>query len=99
MIASTYSSIMWRLWRRVWNFQISKDGCDHKPRPDLILLDLNLPQMDGKDFLRWLKTDDQYETIPVVVLTSSVKETDVTDCYDLHADNFISKPEDLFDFT
>jgi CheY-like chemotaxis protein len=65
------------------------------PRPDLILLDLNLPKMDGREVLRRIKTDDEFKTIPVVVLTTSEAEGDVSKAYEYHANCYIRKPVDL----
>ena len=63
-----------------------------RARPDLILLDLNLPKKDGREVLREVKADEQLRRIPVVVLTSSMAEQDILRSYDLHANCFISKP-------
>jgi len=63
-----------------------------KPRPDLILLDLNLPRMDGREVLQAVKADDDLKTIPVVVLTSSRDEEDVMKSYGLHANCYVTKP-------
>jgi chemotaxis family two-component system response regulator Rcp1 len=62
------------------------------PRPDLVLLDLNLPRMDGRELLREMKSDPALRAIPVVVLTTSDAETDVVRSYDLHANAYITKP-------
>ncbi len=62
------------------------------PRPDLILLDLNLPRKDGREVLEELKADADLKTIPVVVLTSSKEEQDVFRSYQLHANCYITKP-------
>lgn len=68
------------------------------PRPDLILLDLNLPRKDGRQVLKELKADEQFQMIPVVVLTSSQAETDVLRAYALHANCYIAKPVDFRQF-
>ncbi len=68
------------------------------PRPDLILLDLNLPKMDGREVLRLIKTDDALKTIPVVVLTTSEADQDVLKAYEYHANCYIRKPVDLARF-
>jgi two-component system response regulator len=64
-------------------------------RPDLILLDLNLPRVDGRAVLQEIKTDEQLRRIPVVVLTTSEAEEDVLRSYDLHANAYVSKPVDF----
>jgi two-component system, chemotaxis family, response regulator Rcp1 len=68
------------------------------PRPDLILLDLNLPRKDGRQVLREIKADDSLKRIPVVVLTTSKSEVDVLQSYDLHANCYITKPVDFTRF-
>jgi two-component system, chemotaxis family, response regulator Rcp1 len=65
------------------------------PRPDLILLDLNLPRKDGRQVLQEIKTDESLRRIPVVVLTTSKNEEDVLRAYDLHANCYITKPVDF----
>ena len=62
------------------------------PRPDLILLDLNLPYMHGQDFLTQVKTDPDLKRIPVVVLSSSAAESDIIGSYNRHANGYITKP-------
>jgi two-component system response regulator len=68
------------------------------PRPDLVLLDLNLPRMDGREVLGAVKADDRLKVIPVVVLTSSKAESDVLKAYGLHANCYIVKPVDIDQF-
>jgi CheY-like chemotaxis protein len=65
------------------------------PRPDLILLDLNLPRRDGREVLAEIKADDALRRIPVVVLTTSEAEEDVLRSYDLHANAYVTKPLDF----
>jgi two-component system, chemotaxis family, response regulator Rcp1 len=65
------------------------------PRPDLILLDLNLPRMDGRQLLKEIKNDESLKCIPVVVLTTSKSEEDVLRAYQLHANCYITKPVDF----
>lgn len=65
------------------------------PRPDLILLDLNLPRLDGREVLARIKADEELKRIPVVVLTTSNAEKDVLRSYDLHANAYVTKPVDL----
>jgi CheY-like chemotaxis protein len=67
-------------------------------RPDIILLDLNLPKKDGREVLAEIKKDDDLKRIPVVVLTTSRAEQDILKAYDLHANCYISKPVDLDEF-
>jgi len=68
------------------------------PRPDLILLDLNLPRVDGREVLREVKKDPQLRCIPTVILTSSEAEIDILKAYDLHANCYVTKPVDLDQF-
>lgn len=65
------------------------------PRPDIILLDLNLPKKDGREVLEDIKSDDRLKRIPVVILTTSEDEKDVLVSYNLHANCYITKPVDL----
>ena len=68
------------------------------PRPDLILLDLNLPRKDGRAVLGEIKQDPSLRHIPVVILTSSQAEQDIVRAYDLHANCYVTKPVDLDQF-
>ena len=68
------------------------------PRPDLILLDLNLPKKDGREVLQEIKEDGQLKSIPVVVLTTSEADEDILRSYDLAANCYITKPVDLDQF-
>jgi CheY-like chemotaxis protein len=68
------------------------------PRPDLILLDLNMPKVDGREVLRQVKTESNLRDIPVIVLTTSQQETDIVRSYDLGCNSFITKPVDLESF-
>jgi len=68
------------------------------PRPDLILLDLNLPKKDGRSVLAEVKTDPDLRRIPVVVLTTSRSEEDVLQAYDMHANAYVTKPVNLEQF-
>ena len=65
------------------------------PRPDLILLDLNLPRMDGRDVLAHIKADENLKTIPTVILTTSDAEADIVRSYQLQANCYLSKPVEL----
>ncbi len=68
------------------------------PRPDLILLDLNLPKVNGPEVLEEIKSDPFLKRIPVVVLTTSTAEQDIFKCYERHANCFINKPVELDSF-
>ncbi len=69
-----------------------------EPLPDLVLLDLNLPGLDGRELLAALKGAPGLRRIPVIVLTTSRAEADVLACYELHANSFVAKPMDLDSF-
>ncbi|MFH0778567.1 MAG: response regulator [Candidatus Eisenbacteria bacterium] len=75
-----------------------KAGAPENPIPDLILLDLNMPGMGGKEFLKRLKRDDDFRGIPVVVLTTSDSDQDILESYDLQAAGYIKKPVTLDGF-
>ncbi|MFF8732779.1 response regulator [Streptomyces sp. NPDC015171] len=68
------------------------------PRPDLIVLDLNMPRMNGRELLAVIKEDEDLRTIPVVVLTTSSAPEDVTGAYRKHANAYVTKPVNLDDF-
>jgi chemotaxis family two-component system response regulator Rcp1 len=92
---------------RTVNLHVASDGVEamaflrrqgiheHAPRPDLILLDLNLPKMDGREVLAYIKEDDSLKTIPTVILTTSDAESDVVNSYQLQANCYLSKPVQL----
>ena len=71
---------------------------DDRPRPDLILLDLNLPRMDGRQVLREVKGDPVLRAIPIVVLTTSDADEDILRSYELHANAYVTKPVDFDHF-
>jgi CheY-like chemotaxis protein len=78
---------------------LRREGSDASARrPDLILLDLNLPRKDGREVLAEIKQDPDLKLIPVVVLTSSAAEQDIAQAYDLHANCYITKPVNLDQF-
>lgn len=75
---------------------LNREGIyEDAPRPDVILLDLNLPKKDGREVLGEIKKDPKLKRIPVVVLTTSRAEEDIIKTYDLHANCYITKPVDL----
>ncbi len=92
------------------NLHVAHDGVDalaflrregvhaSATRPDLILLDLNLPKVDGREVLSAIKADPELRRIPVVVLTTSDAERDIVESYELHANCYITKPVDLDQF-
>jgi CheY-like chemotaxis protein len=80
------------------DFLYKKGKYEQVPRPDLILLDLNLPKKDGREVLAEIKSDPDLKRIPVVILTISKAEEDVLKTYNLHANCFITKPLDLNQF-
>ncbi|MFA5938783.1 MAG: response regulator [Sinimarinibacterium sp.] len=73
-------------------------GYETAPRPSLVLLDLNLPRLDGRAVLREMKQDPQLLRIPVIVLSTSKAESDVVACYDAHANCYLAKPVDVLEF-
>ncbi len=75
-----------------------KNGDIENELPDLILLDLNMPGMGGKGFLKQIKMDEYLNAIPVVVLTTSDSEMDILESYKLHAAGYIKKPVDIMEF-
>jgi CheY-like chemotaxis protein len=92
---------------KLWiNLRVARDGIEALMllrdaaglRPDLILLDLNLPRKDGREVLADIKGDERLRRIPVVVLTTSAAEQDILRSYDLNANCYITKPVDLDQF-
>ena len=75
-----------------------RDGVAGVPRPDLILLDLNLPRMDGRELLVALKSDPAFASIPLLLFTTSSSDLEVTRSYAQHANAFLTKPIDLAGF-
>jgi two-component system, chemotaxis family, response regulator Rcp1 len=92
------------------NLNVVRDGVEalaylHKEgkyteaaRPDLILLDLNLPKLDGREVLKEIKSDDNLKAIPVVIMTISKSDEDILKAYNLHANCYINKPVDFEQF-
>ena len=79
-------------------FLRQEGGYANAPRPELILLDLNLPKKDGREVLAEIKNDNSLKRIPVVILTSSEAEQDIVKSYDLHANCYVTKPLELDQF-
>lgn len=97
---------------KIWNeLHVVEDGAaaldflhhrppyEKVPRPDLMLLDLNLPRKDGREVLAAVKSDESLKTIPVVILTTSQAEEDVVRAYKLNANCYVTKPVDFGQFT
>ena len=84
--------------RRVWTSFTGVARIEDALRPDLILLDLNLPKYDGRQLLEKIKSDPDLSRIPVVVLTTSSAEEDILRSYELHANAYVTKPVDLDQF-
>lgn len=80
------------------DFLFQRGAYRDRPRPDLILLDLNLPKKDGREVLAEIKSDPHLRSIPVVVVTTSKSEEDIFKSYSLHANCYITKPVRLSDF-
>lgn len=92
------------------HLQVATDGVDamallrreglhvNAPRPDLILLDLNLPKMDGREVLAHIKGDKSFKTIPTVILTTSESQLDIAKSYQLQANCYLTKPVQLDEF-
>ncbi|SFR32350.1 response regulator [Halogeometricum limi] len=80
------------------DFCYRRGAYEDAPRPHLVLLDLNLPKVDGTEVLERLKGDPDLKSIPVVVLTSSEAETDVVESYELHTNAYLTKPIDPDEF-
>jgi chemotaxis family two-component system response regulator Rcp1 len=76
-----------------------QDEHEDKARPDLVLLDLNMPKMDGREVLKEIRGDPDLTDLPIVVLTTSENEEDIYKTYKLHANCYISKPVDFLQFT
>jgi chemotaxis family two-component system response regulator Rcp1 len=77
-------------------FIYKKPPFEKAANPDVILLDLNLPKVNGKEILRLIKRDDHFLQIPIIILSTSDAEQDIRDAYQLHANCYICKPRDIF---
>lgn len=82
----------------VMDFLHNEGKFENAPRPDLIIIDLNLPRKDGREVLAEIKSDPDLQHIPVVVMTISQAEEDIHNTYKLHANCYITKPIDLNEF-
>ncbi|RKQ69396.1 response regulator receiver protein [Litorimonas taeanensis] len=80
------------------DFLFKRNGLEDSPTPDIILLDLNLPRVSGRDVLHAIKNDENLRRIPTIVLTSSESDRDVFESYDLQANCYIVKPVDAIKF-
>ena len=93
-----------------YNLRVARDGDEalkilnrqgkynSSPMPDLILLDLNIPKIDGIEVLEKIKTNSELKDIPVIILSGSQAESDMTSSYDLHANSYVIKPDNFDDF-
>ena len=94
-----YSNLYWvKDGVEAIEFLRRKGKYSESPRPDIILLDLNLPKKDGREVLSEIKGDEELRAIPVVILTTSKAEEDVLKSYNLHANCYVTKPVDLEQF-
>ncbi|MEH1826241.1 MAG: response regulator [Nostoc sp.] len=80
------------------NYLREQEEFTNVPRPDLILLDLNLPGMDGREVLTEIKSDPNLKSIPVVIITTSTDEQDILESYNLSANCYVTKPIDIYQF-
>ena len=80
------------------SFLDQRDAYDDAPRPAVVLLDLNLPKVDGLDVLETIKADTELRAIPVIVLTGSTAEEDVAESYERHTNAYLTKPVDPEEF-
>ncbi len=80
------------------NFLEKKGLYSGSPTPDLVLLDLNMPEMNGKEVLKAVKKIDHLKVIPIVVLSTSISDKDISESYHLNASSYIKKPVDFFRF-
>lgn len=80
------------------NFLLRRNGFEHTERPDLILLDINLPRVNGLEVLEIIKKEPELKPIPVIILTTSSAYRDIKEAYDKHVNCYIIKPLDLLKF-
>lgn len=84
--------------KQALDYLFQRDVFAHATRPDLILLDINLPLKSGHEVLAEIKTSDELKHIPIIMLTTSSSQNDITQCYKNHANCYITKPVDVNDF-
>lgn len=79
-------------------FMEKKDAFSDAPTPDLILLDINMPRMNGHEVLQWMRQHKTYKRTPVIMLTTSASDHDILKSYESHANCYVTKPADLSQF-
>ena len=92
------SLMRWKMAKKLSRILRRLPPFGNVPKPDLIFLDLNLPKKDGREVLHEIKQDENLRRIPVVVLTTSEAERDISRVYELHANCYIKKPTDLDEY-
>ena len=80
------------------DFMFKKGNFKEAERPDLVLLDINIPVYNGHDVLKKIKADDSLKTIPVIMLTTSSSQTDINKAYENYTNSYVTKPIDMGDF-
>ncbi len=80
------------------DFLFRRGEHEDAPRPDIVLLDLNLPKIDGHEVLQEIRNDDELQTLPVIILTSSESKDDIVESYELNSNAYITKPVTAADF-
>jgi CheY-like chemotaxis protein len=80
------------------DFLFRRAAFNDAPRPDLVLLDLNLPRVNGREVLRAIRASDQLTSIPVIVMTTSCSDSDIVGVFELRAKGFLTKPKDLDEY-
>lgn len=81
------------------DYLFKRNGFEDADTPQVIILDLNIPKMDGKQFLQAIKEQEEFRSIPVIVLTSSQSQKDIDECYAIHASCYVVKPFDHVEFS
>lgn len=80
------------------DFVFKKGAFVNAPRPDLILLDINLPILNGHEVLQAIKKDENFRKIPIIMLTTSSNQSDINKAYEYHANSYVTKPLDMHEF-